>query len=78
MVHRSGYLEVVVPPKILGTGPTELVGGVERACLTTAPGGEGERERDFVVRGHGLPTASHRVEEGGRRGYRHRGQEGTN
>merc|ERR1719410_1520099 len=25
MVHRSGYLEVVVPPKIRGSGPTELV-----------------------------------------------------
>ena len=25
MVHRSGYLEVVVPPKIRGSGPTDLV-----------------------------------------------------
>jgi hypothetical protein len=25
MVHRSGYLEVVVPPKIRGSGPTDMV-----------------------------------------------------
>ena len=25
LTQRSGYLEVVVPPKIRGSGPTELV-----------------------------------------------------
>ena len=78
MVHRSGYVQVVVPPAISQVRLSREAGLCLhlRAGWSARPGGEGGGERDIELRGERLPAPAHRLAERGRGGHTRAGQEG--